>query len=119
MNIRAVLLLIAVVVASSSWAWQELRLAPWTEAEIGIIESLSLDSLGEVPPDPSNAVADNPLAIEFGRALFFDTRFSANGNISCATCHQPPEFDIDAQSLNNGFVRPSPPGPGPSANSNN
>ncbi|MDH5584142.1 MAG: cytochrome-c peroxidase, partial [Gammaproteobacteria bacterium] len=46
-------------------------------------------SLPELPPDPSNAVADNPLAAEFGRMLFFDTRLSANGAVSCATCHQP------------------------------
>jgi cytochrome c peroxidase len=45
--------------------------------------------LPELPSDPTNAVADNPLAAKFGRALFFDTRFSANGSISCATCHQP------------------------------
>ena len=35
-----------------------------------------------------------------------------SGGLNCATCHRPPEFDIDPDSLNNGFVRPSPPGPG-------
>jgi cytochrome c peroxidase len=61
----------------------------WTEAEIDILKSLWLESLPELPPDRSNAVADNPEAAEFGRQLFFDPRFSANGGISCATCHQP------------------------------
>ncbi len=89
MNTRAVLLLVAGLAASSWWAWQELRFAPWNTAEIAVLESLSLDALPDLPADPSNAVADNPLAVEFGRQLFFDTRFSANGNISCATCHQP------------------------------
>jgi len=60
----------------------------WTESEIGVLKSLWLESLPELPPDPSNAVADNPAAAEFGRQLFFDTRLSANGGISCATCHQ-------------------------------
>lgn len=60
----------------------------WTEADIMVLRSLWLDSLPDLPPDPSNAVADNPVAAEFGRQLFFDTRLSANGGISCATCHQ-------------------------------
>lgn len=36
--------------------------------------------------------ADNPLTrakIELGRQLYFDTRLSADGKISCATCHAP------------------------------
>jgi cytochrome c peroxidase len=50
---------------------------------------LWLESLPALPPDPSNAVADNPIAAELGRKLFFDMRMSANGAVSCATCHQP------------------------------
>jgi len=60
----------------------------WTEAETGVLRSLWLDSLPDLPEDRSNAVADNPKAAEFGRKLFFDARLSANGGISCATCHQ-------------------------------
>jgi len=61
----------------------------WTDEETALLQSLSLEALPELPPDPSNAVADDPRAAEFGRQLFFDTRFSANGGVSCATCHQP------------------------------
>ncbi len=61
----------------------------WTDQEIATLRSLWLESLQALPPDPSNSVADNPLAAEFGNRLFFDTRLSANGGISCATCHQP------------------------------
>ena len=70
--------------------WQRLPGSPpaWTEAEIELLQTLWLKSLPELPPDPSNAVADNPAAADFGRQLFFDTRLSANGGISCATCHQ-------------------------------
>lgn len=60
----------------------------WTEAEIEALVSLSLDALPELPPDPSNAVADNPEAAKFGQQLFSDRRLSANGGISCTTCHQ-------------------------------
>lgn len=36
--------------------------------------------------------ADNPTtpaAISLGHKLFFDTRFSVNGTVACATCHDP------------------------------
>ncbi|MDH3303666.1 MAG: cytochrome-c peroxidase [Gammaproteobacteria bacterium] len=71
------------------WHVRPLAAPPWTDAEINVLRSLSLASLPELPPDPSNAVADNPDAAAFGERLFFDPRLSANGGISCATCHQP------------------------------
>lgn len=67
----------------------------WTDAEIAVLKSLSLDGLPPLPPDPSNAVADEPLAAEFGAQLFLDPRFSANQAISCATCHQPERHFTD------------------------
>jgi len=63
--------------------------ARWTEAERAIIQSLALDALPPPPKDPSNKVADDPRAAELGRALFFDTRLSANGQVACASCHLP------------------------------
>jgi hypothetical protein len=44
--------------------------------------------LGRLPPDSTNRVADDPQAAALGQALFFDPRFSANGKISCASCHR-------------------------------
>src|SRR5919202_3185480 len=61
----------------------------WSPQEVATLRSLSLSSLGPVPADPSNAVADDPRAAALGQALFFDTRISANGKVSCATCHKP------------------------------
>ncbi len=63
--------------------------ASWTDAEMAVLRSLALASLPPLPPDPSNVVADEPLARRFGEALFFEPRLSANQAISCATCHQP------------------------------
>ena len=77
-----------VVAAWLVWRWDALP-DTWSDEGIAILQSLSLESLPPLPPDPTNAVADDPRAVEFGRRLFFDTRFSANGAISCATCHQP------------------------------
>lgn len=68
---------------------------PWTDDEVAILKSLWLESLPDLPPDPSNAVADDPRAAEFGRQLFFDMRLSINGAVSCATCHQPERHFTD------------------------
>ena len=61
----------------------------WSEADIATLRSLWIGSLPPLPPDPSNVVADDPRAAQLGRKFFFDTRLSANGEVSCATCHQP------------------------------
>ncbi len=50
---------------------------------------LQLSPLPAPPADPSNAVADDRAAAEFGRQLFFDRRLSGRGDTSCATCHDP------------------------------
>lgn len=39
--------------------------------------------------DPSNRVSGHPSAIALGQRLFFEPRLSANGAMSCATCHIP------------------------------
>lgn len=45
--------------------------------------------LPALPDEPTNARADDPDAAWLGRWLFFDTRLSASGTHSCATCHDP------------------------------
>lgn len=61
----------------------------WTDEELRVLSSLSIDELGPVSPDPSNRVADSRSAAEFGQLLFNDRGLSANGKVSCATCHDP------------------------------
>ena len=61
----------------------------WTEKDVAQLGSMALRELGRPPADPTNRVADDPGAADFGRKLFFDTRLSANGQVSCATCHIP------------------------------
>jgi cytochrome c peroxidase len=83
-----------VFLALSLWlayyAWQRFSPPPeWSEEEKSQLASLWIGNLPPLPPDPSNAVADNPDAAAFGHQLFFDGRLSANGMISCSTCHQP------------------------------
>jgi len=44
--------------------------------------------LPEAPPHPEHN-APTPARIELGRELFFDTRLSGDGSMSCASCHNP------------------------------
>jgi len=75
--------------AAGAWHFRPLSQAPWTDADVEILRSLWIGSLPPLAPDPSNAVADDLRAAKLGQRLFFDTRMSANGAVSCASCHQP------------------------------
>ena len=59
----------------------------WSKEEMAVLASLSLTRLPPVPADPSNAVERLPAAVDLGKRLFNDARFSANGAVSCASCH--------------------------------
>ena len=61
----------------------------WSDEELATMHDMSIDELGKVPADPTNRYADNPAAAKLGKQIFFDTRFSANGKVACATCHMP------------------------------
>src|SRR5262249_39872445 len=37
-----------------------------------------------------------PARVTLGRMLFFDPRWTLEGNVSCATCHQPALYGTDA-----------------------
>lgn len=66
------------------------------------MKSLSLASLGTLPADPGNRVADDPAAQRFGKTLFFDTGLSSNGKVACATCHVPERDFQDGTPLGHG-----------------
>lgn len=61
----------------------------WSAEDVKVLASLSLKRLPPAPIDPSNAVERLPAAVELGRRLFSDVRFSRNGAVSCASCHDP------------------------------
>ena len=74
----------------------------WTKEELAQLSSMSLRELGPAPADPTNRVADDPRAADFGRKLFFDPRLSANGQVSCGTCHIPEKGFQDGRALARG-----------------
>lgn len=61
----------------------------WSEAEVEILQSLWIGSLPPLAPDSSNQYGDDAQAAALGEKLFFDTRFSSNGEVACASCHDP------------------------------
>ncbi|MDH5325546.1 MAG: cytochrome-c peroxidase [Gammaproteobacteria bacterium] len=75
----------------------------WTDSEKSIVRSLWIGNLPPLPKDPTNQYADHPKAAELGKKLFFDTRLSASGQISCATCHDPSKNFTDGQALSRGM----------------
>ena len=55
-----------------------------------IDEGIKWEELGVLPSSPLAGKKDSlKQIIELGKTLFFDTRLSGSGKISCATCHQP------------------------------
>lgn len=75
----------------------------WSAAELATLRSLWIGSQSPLPPDPSNVHADDPQAAAFGKKLFFETRFSANGAVACASCHQPERHFTDGLVLGRGI----------------
>jgi cytochrome c peroxidase len=78
-----------VIVAICMWAVSPVCADHWSVVEENVLRSLWIGSLPPLPKDISNKVADSLKAVNLGHRIFFDPRFSADGNISCATCHQP------------------------------
>ncbi len=76
----------------------------YTAEELAAIERHS--PLGKPAADLTNVVADNSAAALLGQRLFYDVRLSGNGQIACATCHQPARAFTDgrpvAQALGTG-----------------
>ncbi len=93
------------LVAGGLVAVHELRSGggPWTAEQERLLGSLSLASL-EQPRDPSNRYARDRAAARLGRALFFDTRLSANGKVSCAFCHSPERGFQDGRAVGHGIA---------------
>lgn len=51
---------------------------------------------------------DNPFTLEgwqLGKYLFFDQRMSADGSVSCASCHQPHLAFSDGLSVSQGVAQ--------------
>ncbi|QQR79945.1 MAG: c-type cytochrome [Deltaproteobacteria bacterium] len=57
-------------------------------------------------PENLNIPTNNPLTpekVELGKMLYFDTRLSADGSVSCATCHNPEKGWTDQLPVSSGI----------------
>jgi len=75
----------------------------WSPAEKEVIRSLWIGSLPPPPLDPSNKYSGNADAARLGEKFFFDGRFSADGSVSCSTCHRPDMQFSDSLPLAHGM----------------
>src|SRR5215216_836699 len=89
--------LIMLVTACSAF-----QASSWNDDEVAALRSLWIGSLPSLPADPSNKYATDPRAAALGQKLFFDTRFSSNGKVACATCHLPEKLFQDGTPLAHG-----------------
>ena len=80
---------LAVTLAHADDGQTAARADRWSAEDRAVLASLSLKRLASAPVDPSNAVERLPAAVDLGKRLFNDARFSRNGAVSCATCHDP------------------------------
>lgn len=76
--------------------------APFTAQEMSRIFQHS--PLGP-PQSDGNRFADDPRAARFGQFLFFNPRLSRNGQVSCATCHDPARGFADGRQIGFGMDR--------------
>lgn len=58
--------------------------------------------LPPLPAPDTDARANDPRAAALGQFLFFDSHFSANGKVSCASCHQPARAFTDGRAMAKG-----------------
>lgn len=104
MRLRTLMIMFTILMLSSGLAACRSNTDPnqWTAEEIDVLRGLWIGSLPDLSPDPSNAYADDPRTAQLGQQLFFDTRFSSNGRVACATCHQPDSVFQDDLPLSQG-----------------
>lgn len=75
----------------------------WGAEDLRVLASLRLSQLPAAPTDPSNAVENSRAAVELGKRLFNDARFSRNQAVSCASCHDPQKQFQDGLPLSRGI----------------
>lgn len=85
MRARAVALLLGALAPPAAVAADGVQ---FTEAEVRTILAHG-PWPAPLATDPTNRASGSRAAIELGERLFFETRLSANGRFSCATCHVP------------------------------
>lgn len=98
------LLAAGVLAAAPGGAQAAPRADRWSDAEKATLGSMQLSRLPAAPADPSNAVSTRAEAVALGQRLFADTRLSKNGQVACATCHDPARDFQDGRPVGQGVA---------------
>lgn len=75
----------------------------WTDSDKALLKTLLISEMPALPENPTSKYAANEKAAEFGHQLFFDKRFSANGEVSCSSCHHPDKYFTDGLKTSKGI----------------
>lgn len=85
-------LLAIAALAATAWSWP----ASADDAKVLDFSAQEMQRILQHGPwpqqwskDPSNRMSGNRLAIDFGEQLFFESRLSGTGKLSCGSCHVP------------------------------
>jgi cytochrome c peroxidase len=93
--------LLALAIGSAATASNDDR-GLYSAAELAAIFAHS--PLGPLPADPTDKLAQSRGAAALGQFLFFDAHFSANGRVSCASCHIPARAFTDGRHVAKGIA---------------
>ncbi len=106
--LRRAALLLASMVASIATLVSVCRADAPAMLDFSPAELRRIESHGPWPPptarDAGNAQSGRPDAVAFGQQLFFDTRLSPDGRLSCASCHAPAKAFADGRARSMGRV---------------
>lgn len=72
----------------------------FTRKQLGMLAEMRVPEAP--PPDPTNAMADDPKAAKLGETFFSETAFSPSGTVSCATCHDKNKGFADGRATSLG-----------------
>lgn len=104
---HATLFLVVLILLTLTWMAPACRPAHYDSMETAVARPIGkpveLASPLGLPPIP--VPGDNPATaetIELGRRLYYDTRLSVDGTISCASCHNPDFGFSDGASVSEG-----------------
>src|SRR5438552_15880997 len=90
-----------ILFAAASCASNTEKPAPAAQPAAPPTPTPDVGPLGEMAMPPDNPVT--PDKVEHDQKLFFDTRLSKTGNMSCETCHQPDKGWTDGKPLSARF----------------
>src|SRR5215470_12386224 len=95
MNPRAISTIAGTIVTAALLAGGAFQ---WLGAEDnGVLLAQARTIFKPLPRDMGTAeFPTTPARVALGHALFFDPRWTVEGNVSCATCHQPALYGTDA-----------------------